>query len=45
MIETPGAGGYGNPDAGSKENLKEDARSGKFSTDFLQKSYGTKSND
>ena len=45
VIETPGAGGYGNPDARSEENLKEDARSGKFSSDFLQKSYGTKSND
>tara|TARA_B110000305_G_scaffold98165_1_gene110776 strand:+ start:165 stop:302 length:138 start_codon:yes stop_codon:yes gene_type:complete len=45
VIETPEAGGYGNPDARSKKNLKEDARSGQFSPDFLQKSYGTKSND
>tara|TARA_B110000046_G_scaffold95797_1_gene103469 strand:+ start:228 stop:365 length:138 start_codon:yes stop_codon:yes gene_type:complete len=45
VIETPGARGYGNPDARSKENLKEEAQSGKFSPDFLQKSYGMKSND
>ena len=32
-------------DASKVKKLKEDARSGKFSTDFLQKSYGTRSND
>ncbi|MGQ0650698.1 MAG: hydantoinase B/oxoprolinase family protein [Betaproteobacteria bacterium] len=38
-IETPGAGGYGNPRQRSKEKLDEDRRSGKFSKAFMKKHY------
>ncbi|MDA1260521.1 MAG: hydantoinase B/oxoprolinase family protein [Planctomycetota bacterium] len=38
-IETPGAGGYGNPRQRSKEKLEEDYRSGKFSAGFMKKHY------
>jgi len=41
-VTTPGAGGYGDPSRRSKEHLAEDARSGKFSAEFLEKHYGFK---
>ncbi|MEL0023258.1 MAG: hydantoinase B/oxoprolinase family protein [Alphaproteobacteria bacterium] len=37
--ETPGAGGYGNPENRSSENREEDRRSGKFSHEYLAKNY------
>lgn len=40
IIETPGAGGYGNPTNRSREQLEEDSRSGKFSDEYLQSNYG-----
>ena len=39
-IETPGAGGYGNPKQRSPAKLEEDRRSGKFSKAFMKKHYG-----
>ena len=39
FMETPGAGGYGNPENRSSENCKEDRRSGKFSHEYLAKHY------
>jgi N-methylhydantoinase B len=38
-METPGAGGYGNPENRSSENREEDRRSGKFSHEYLAKNY------
>lgn len=43
VMETPGAGGYGAPDARDPERLAEDRRSGKFSADYLAKHYGARS--
>src|SRR6185295_17693083 len=40
VIETPGAGGYGPPAERAPVALEEDARSGKFSRQFLSSSYG-----
>ena len=39
FMETPGVGGYGNPENRSSENCKEDRRSGKFSHEYLAKHY------
>jgi len=39
IMETPGAGGYGNPKKRSKENLLKDKISGKFSNSFIKKYY------
>ncbi len=39
-IETPGAGGFGNPRQRSAEKLEEDRRSGKFSAAFMKTHYG-----
>lgn len=39
VIETPGAGGYGNPEGRSTERLADDRRSQKFSETFLTKHY------
>ena len=39
IMETPGAGGYGDPKNRSKENLLKDKTSGKFSNSFLKKYY------
>ena len=38
-METPGAGGYGDPKKRSKENLLKDKISGKFSNSFIKKYY------
>lgn len=38
-VETPGAGGYGNPDNRSHEAIKTDQESGKFTRDFIVKNY------
>jgi N-methylhydantoinase B len=39
-IETPGAGGYGAPEARSREELIDDWESGKFSAAYLKEHYG-----
>ena len=39
IMETPGAGGYGNPKKRSKENLLKDKISGKFSNALIKKYY------
>ena len=39
VMETPGAGGYGDPKKRSKENLLKDKISGKFSNSFIKKYY------
>ena len=39
IMETPGAGGYGNPKKRSKENILKDKVSGKFSDSFIKKYY------
>ena len=39
LIETPGAGGYGNPRQRSEEKLQEDYRGGKFSAGYMKKHY------
>ena len=39
IMETPGAGGYGDPKKRSKENLLKDKTSGKFSNSFIKKYY------
>jgi N-methylhydantoinase B len=38
-IETPGAGGYGPPGERDAASLADDARSGKFSAEFMQDAY------
>jgi N-methylhydantoinase B len=40
VIETPGAGGYGEPSERDKETLAADFRSGKFSAAYLKEHYG-----
>ncbi|WP_323036353.1 hydantoinase B/oxoprolinase family protein [Pararhodobacter sp.] len=42
-VETPGAGGYGQPSERSDELLGLDSASGKYSQDFMQKNYATTS--
>lgn len=39
VIETPGAGGYGNPAERSAEALREDVASGKFTKSFIEENY------
>ena len=39
VVNTPGAGGYGDPQKRSKELIKVDKVSGKFSDKFLSKFY------
>ena len=39
IMETPGAGGYGDPKKRSKENLLKDKVSGKFTNSFIKKYY------
>ena len=41
-IETPGAGGYGNPHSRPAEKIDEDELSEKFSAAYLQKHYHPK---
>lgn len=38
-VETPGAGGYGDPKERSKDAVQRDAECGKFSNDFIQENY------
>lgn len=40
-VETPGAGGYGNPEERSGEALSHDAESGKYSDEFMKSNYGS----
>lgn len=40
VIETPGAGGYGDPAHRAEEARREDKASGKFSDAYLQENYG-----
>lgn len=40
IIETPGSGGYGPPEARAPESLATDLRSGKYSRKFLSDHYG-----
>jgi N-methylhydantoinase B len=40
VVETPGAGGYGDPQQRSQELLAADASSGLFSSDYLRRYYG-----
>ncbi len=42
VVETPGAGGYGNPSARTGEQLDEDLASGKYDADTLSSLYGRK---
>ena len=39
VIETPGAGGYGDPSGRSREAVIEDGESGKFSDNYLERYY------
>ena len=39
VMETPGAGGYGDPAKRTPEALERDATSGKFSPDYLRRAY------
>ena len=39
LVETPGAGGYGNPAERDPESLARDRKSGKFSESYLSKHY------
>jgi N-methylhydantoinase B len=40
VVETPGAGGYGQPADRDREAILTDERSGKYSPDYLRKYYG-----
>jgi N-methylhydantoinase B len=40
VVETPGAGGYGNPAERDRTAVEHDFISGKFSRDFIRKNYG-----
>jgi N-methylhydantoinase B len=40
MVETPGAGGYGNPAERNKVEIENDFTSGKFSREFVKDHYG-----
>lgn len=42
VVETPGAGGYGDPSARTGEQLDEDLVSGKYDADTLSSLYGRK---
>lgn len=41
VIETPGAGGYGNPAERTAEALREDVASGKFTESFIEENYAS----
>ena len=43
IVETPGAGGYGDPAERDADDIAADRRSGKFSDDFLASHYGDRS--
>src|ERR1043165_700430 len=40
VVETPGAGGYGEPGARDKAAIENDFASGKFSRSFIKDNYG-----
>ena len=40
VVETPGAGGWGDPKERSAEALEADRKSGKFSNEFMAENYG-----
>jgi len=40
VVETPGAGGYGDPAKRDAEAVEEDRRSGRFSAGWLKERYG-----
>jgi len=40
VVETPGAGGYGNPAERERTKVEHDFVSGKFSRAFVKKNYG-----
>ena len=40
VIESPGAGGYGDPRQRAPQALAVDLKSGKFSADFIRARYG-----
>ena len=40
VVETPGAGGYGNPAERDRTEVQNDFVSGKFSREFIRKNYG-----
>ena len=40
VVETPGAGGYGNPAERDRTEVEHDFVSGKFSREFIRKNYG-----
>ena len=39
VVETPGAGGYGDPKARAESAIEEDRESGKFSAEFIKRNY------
>ena len=45
VVETPGAGGYGEPAGRDKAAIENDFASGKFSRDFIRKNYGVEPNE
>ncbi len=45
VVETPGAGGYGNPLERDAGDLRRDRESGKFSEEFLRENYGKLAED
>ncbi len=45
VIESPGAGGYGDPHKRSRVALAVDLRSGKFSPDFIREHYGVEADE
>tara|TARA_B110000305_G_scaffold48047_1_gene51528 strand:- start:11573 stop:13264 length:1692 start_codon:yes stop_codon:yes gene_type:complete len=38
-VETPGAGGYGNPEGRDAKNMDQDLTSGKYSLEFMRQKY------
>jgi N-methylhydantoinase B len=40
VVETPGAGGYGDPSERDKAEVAHDLASGKFSADYIARNYG-----
>ena len=45
VIETPGAGGYGDPATRTEAHLQEDLASGKFTPEFVAGRYGRSSSE
>ena len=42
IINTPGAGGYGDPAGRDAASIEADRRSGKFSEDYMARHYGNR---